>query len=225
MLASTNSLDDSPRTFREIAAKFGPAPIAAPSKIAEFFEELLARTAGLVILDFLDLANWDQIENFSIDKENGILTLTWHDYRGVAETPDEKEMRQMVFPASLYACALRVNSVVPIVGKAVAIFLLNAYAKTEKEIKNLYKRGADELNFLDNSFFEKRVIRKVSGHFEVIDFHCTPIFSMAIVPKRSGIASHHSCFEPVGNGNPRSFGLYMIPERGGFPHDYQTTAL
>jgi hypothetical protein len=33
------------------------------------------------------------------------------------------------------------------------------------------------------------------------------------------------CFEPVGNGNPRSFGLYMIPERGGFPHDYQTTAL
>jgi len=38
-------------------------------------------------------------------------------------------------------------------------------------------------------------------------------------------ADHIYCFEPVGNGNPRSFGLYMIPERGGFPHDYQTTAL
>ena len=46
-----------------------------------------------------------------------------------------------------------------------------------------------------------------------------------LVFKLKDFAKVQYCFEPVGNGNPRSFGLYMIPERGGFPHDYQTTAL
>ncbi len=187
-----HSLDDSPMIFREIAEKFGPGAITDRSKIDDFFKELETRTSGLVILDFLDLANWDRIENFTMDKESGILTFTWHDYRGVMETSGDKEMRQMVFPASLYSCALHVNSIVPIIGKKLAVFFINAYAKTEKEIRNLYKHGADEVKVMDNSFFEKRVVRKASGHFEIIDFHCTPIFSLAIVPKRSGIGSHDS---------------------------------
>ena len=187
-----HSLDDSPMIFREIAEKFGQGAIADRSRIDEFFKELETRTTGLVILDFLDLANWDQIEKFTMDTESGILTLTWHDYRDVMETSDDREMRQMVFPASLYSCALQVKSIVPIIGKKLALFFINAYAKTEKEIRNLYKQGADEMKILDNSFFEKRVVRKASGHFEIIDFHCTPVFSLAIVPKRSGIGSHDS---------------------------------
>lgn len=186
------SLDNSSSIFLEIAEKFGSAPITERSEIAKFFEELFKRTEGLVILDFLDLANWDRIEKFDLDNDTGILTLIWHDFRAATETADDKEMRQMVFPASLYSCALQINSIVPLVGKSLAIFVINAYAKTEKEIKNRYKDGAEELKLLDNSFFEKRIVRKVSGHFEIIDFHCTPIFSMAIVPKRSGIGSHHS---------------------------------
>ena len=185
-------LDDSPMIFREIAQKFGPDPITERRKLSEFFEELHARTEGLVILDFLDLANWDRIEAFEMDEKTGILTLTWHDYRSASEDPDEMEMRQMVFPAALYACALQVNSVVPIIGKRVALFFVNAYSKTEKEIRNLYKQGADEIKVMDSSFFEKRVVRKAAGNFEIIDFHCTPIFSLAIVPKRSGIGSHDS---------------------------------
>ena len=185
-------LDDGPMIFREIAEKFGPDPITDRSKIAEFFEELQTRTKGLVILDFLDLANWDRIEAFEMDDKSGILTLTWHDYRDISEDLDDMEMRKMVFPASLYACALQVNSIVPIIGKKLAVFFVNAYSKTEKEIRSLYKQGADEIKVMDNSFFEKRVVRKVAGVFEVIDFHCTPIFSLAIVPKRAGIGSHDS---------------------------------
>ena len=127
-----------------------------------------------------------------MDQESGILTLTWHDFRNVIEKTDEREMRQMVFPASLYTCALQVNSVVPLIGKKFAVFFINAYAKTEKEIRKLYKQDSDELTIMDNSFFEKRVVRKMSGQFEIVDFHCTPIFSLAIIPKCSGIGSHNS---------------------------------
>lgn len=181
------SLDESPLLFQEIAEKYGPGAITDRSKIADFFKELQTRTGGSVILDFLDLANWDLIENHTMDQESGILTLTWHDFRNVMEETDDKEMRQIFFPASMYSCAFQVNSVVPIIGKKLALFFVNAYAKTEKEIRNLYKEGADELKIMDNSFFEKRVVRKAFGHFEIVDFHCTPIFSLAIIPKRSGI--------------------------------------
>ena len=183
---------DSHQIFKEIADKFGANTISGTVKVAEFFEELLSRTKGLVTLDFLDLTNWDKIEKFHVDNASGILTLTWHDYRDTHESAEDREIRQMVFPASLYACALQVNSIVPIVGKTSAIFFVNAYAKTEKEIRKFYIQNTDEFKLFNNSFFEKRVIRKADGHWEIIDFHCTPIFSIAIIPKMSGLSSHDS---------------------------------
>lgn len=189
---STHTLKESSKIFLEVAEKFDNLPIYDAAKVAAFFAEMENRLGGWVILDFLDMANWDRIEKYSIDPESGILTLIWHDYREKVETEDEKESRQMFLPASLYGCALHINSIVPIIGKSTAVFLINGYAKTENEIKKLYKQNADELKLIDNSFFEKRVVRLVDSHYEVIDFHCTPIFSLAIVPKQSGIGSHHS---------------------------------
>ena len=58
-----------------------------------------------------------------------------------------------MFSASLYASALQIKSIVPIVGTTSAVFLINAYAKTEKEIRKVYKGQAEEFNLLDNSFF------------------------------------------------------------------------
>jgi hypothetical protein len=189
---STYPLKESSHIFLEVAKKFDNLPISGPANVAAFFAEMESQLGGWVILDFLDMANWDRIEKYSIDPESGILTLTWHDYREKLENEDEKESRQMFFPASLYGCALHINSIVPIIGKSTAVFLINGYAKTEKEIRKLYSPNADDFKLLDNSFFEKRVVRRVDGHFEVIDFHCTPIFSLAIVPKQSGLGSHHS---------------------------------
>ena len=125
--------------FKRLSNKFGNKKINQLSEIRSFFSQLIKDTQGWVILDFLDSANWDKIESFNIDKESGILTLIWHDYRQIEESPDEKEIRQMVFPASLYSLGIAVNSVVPIVGERSAIFLLNGFAKTKKEIKKLYK--------------------------------------------------------------------------------------
>lgn len=189
---STFPLKASSKIFLEVAKKFDNQTIAGSTNVAAFFAELQDRLGGLVILDFLDMANWDRIEKYSIEPESGILTLTWHDYRDKTESEDEKESRQMFLPASLYQCALHINSIVPIIGKSTAVFLINGYAKTEKEIRKLYSPNADDFKILDNSFFEKRVVRRINGHFEVIDFHCTPIFSLAIVPKQSGLGSHHS---------------------------------
>lgn len=95
----------------------------------------------------------------------------------------------MVFPASLYSLAIAINSVVAIKGKNSAIFLLNGYTKTEKEIKKLYRVEGPDFKLYDNSFFEKRVVRKYNDNWEVIDFHCTPIYSLAIIPKNSGLSS------------------------------------
>ena len=189
---SSYPLNQSSLIFLEIANKYNQQPITDYDAIESFFNELQVQLGGWVILDFLDTSNWDGIEKSSLDRNSGILTLTWHDYHDKTESTEDKELRQMVFPASLYACALHINSIVPVVGKSTAIFVINGYAKTEKEIKNNYKTRADELKLLDYSFFEKRVIRRVSENIELIDFHCTPIFSLAIVPKQSGFGSHHS---------------------------------
>ena len=178
--------------FKSLADEFGSDPITESASIRKFFENLLERTGGWVILDFLEMNNWDNIESFNLDEKERLLTLTWHDYRGAQESPKEKKVREMMFPASLYALGIYVKSVVPIVGKDFAVFLINGYSKTEKEITQAYQEGADEIKLLDNSFFEKRVVRKLSGSTEIIDVHCTPIFSLAIIPKNCGMSSGDS---------------------------------
>jgi hypothetical protein len=180
------------RIFKNVANQFEGKTIIDKKDIRNFFEALLSRTKGWVILDFLDLSNWDKIEAFSLDEKCGLLTLVWHDYRGVKETPEENEIRKMVFPASLYSLGIYAKSIVPISGETGAIFLINGYSKSVKEIRNAYSKGAEEIRVSDNSFFEKRVIRKVGRDFEVTDVHCTPLFSLAIVPKNCGISGGDS---------------------------------
>lgn len=178
--------------FKDIADKIGNEKITQLSEITKFFVQLIDETKGWVILDFLDTVNWDKIEAFELNEEDGVLTLIWHDYRDVKESAVEKEMRQMAFPASLYSLGIAVNSIVPIVGEHSAVFLLNGFAKTEKQIKTLYKVGVSDFKIYDNSFFEKRVVRKKNEQWEVINFHCTPIYSLAIIPKNSGFSSFDS---------------------------------
>src|SRR5262249_6431930 len=103
-----------------------------------------------------------------------------------------KELRQAVFPADLYTCALHINSMVPLIGESVAVFVLNGYSKTGKEIRRLYRGSADEIRLFDRSFFDKRILRRFVGHRRIIDFPRTPIFSLAVVPKRSGLRSGDS---------------------------------
>lgn len=185
-------IDKSSEIFFEIAQKYGEAPITDRDHIMSLLSDLDQQLGGLVILDFLDMSSWDNIESFELDRDTDILKLVWYDYRGKNESEEEREIRSMAFPVSLSSCALQINSIVPIVGPKIAIFLINGFAKTDKEIKKLFQEQADEITVKDTSFFEKRVLRRVGKEIEVMDFHCTPMYSLAIIPKQSGIGSHHS---------------------------------
>ncbi|KPX52740.1 hypothetical protein LCH33_001826 [Pseudomonas amygdali] len=186
-------LNDSAAIFKSIADKMPSDGITDKADIRAFFDELLKLTKGLVIVDFLDTANWDVVESYELSDE-GLLDLTWHDYREKEERPEEKEGREFFFPGDRYALALYVDSIKPIVGSNCAIFLINSYSKTEKEIRVLYSKDADEVYYEDGSFFEKRIVRHKSGVLEFIDFHCTPIYSLALIPKKAGISSYDSRF-------------------------------
>lgn len=186
-------LNDSAAIFKSISDKMPQHGITDKADIRAFFDELLELTKGLVIVDFLDTANWDMIEKYELSDE-GLLDLTWHDYREKEERPEEKEVRESVFPGDRHALALYIDSIKPITSANAAIFLINSYSKTEKEIKSLYSTDADEFHYKDGSFFEKRVLRRKSGVLELIDFHCTPIYSLALIPKKTRIRSYDSRF-------------------------------
>jgi len=185
-------IKDGIKIFKELVNEFGSEKISDPDIIKDFFDSLILKTNGWVILDFLDLDNWDKIESFDFDKDKGLLTLIWHDYRGIEEAQEEKELRQMGFPASLYSLGIIVNSIVPIVGKDSAVFLINGFSRTVKEIKSFYKPNTSEFEVCDDSFFEKRVIRKYNNEWEIINFQCTPIYSLAIIPKNCGLSTGDS---------------------------------
>jgi len=52
----------------------------------------------------------------------------------------------------------------------------------------------------------------------------SPLLEKLTIRQRPGVMTFRSCFESVGNGNPRSFGSESTPERGGFDA-YDTTTL
>ncbi|MCB0283888.1 MAG: hypothetical protein KDF60_14980 [Calditrichaeota bacterium] len=180
------------KLFKKIGDEFCSKTLSDLNDIEKFLNELINKTRGLVIVDFLDTSNWDKIEKFEINKETGQLTIFWRDYRGKEESVSEKESRKFVFPASVYKLSLFINTIEPFRVGEFPIFFINGYTKTLKEIKKLYSHDSAELNIIKESFFEKRIARKVNDNFEVINFHCTPIYSIAILPKNFHVSTHVS---------------------------------
>src|SRR4029450_2968862 len=76
-------IGDKGAIFKEIAAEWNGDVIQDPADVSRFFDTLQDRTAGLVILDFIDIASWDQIEGHAFDTATGYLELYWHDFRAI----------------------------------------------------------------------------------------------------------------------------------------------
>ena len=169
--------------LKDIALQFNNEKINDFPQIDKFFEILMEKTQGKVNVNFLDMGTWDSIEAFYLNKSSRILTLVWHDFRNKDEGEIDKRIRQMVFPASLYSLSIKVRSIVPISFSNGAIFLVNGFSKTKKDIKKIYKQEHGKFEIIDRSFFEKIIVGQNFGSFKYIQFHNTPLYSLAIVPK------------------------------------------
>lgn len=179
------------KIFRHLAEDFGRT-VDDAEKLQAFFRRLHEETRGLVILDFIDTANWDCFEKYEFDPKTRILTLVWHDYSGLHESAQEAEVRRLAFPGEYYALQLKLRSVEIVSGKNLSLFVLTSYVLDEKSIKKKLQNGADDFSVDKEAFFSSVIYRREGTAWQVIRLHTTPISSVVIVPKNCRLTSFDS---------------------------------
>ena len=182
-------------TLLKVATAWGEFPITTLEKASAFLQQLHAATSGCVIIDFLDAANWDCFESFSIHPESGMLQVNWHDFiEQDKQVPraEDREMMAMGFPASLYGMAMQFNRIERVGTEEIACFALRGYALTDKEVRKTFSSGSEDLMIRKDRQFSSEVLRKVNGHIEVIDCITSAAFTVLIVPKKLRIPAHTS---------------------------------
>lgn len=93
-------------------------------------------------------------------------------------------MTAMLFPASLYSLAIRFQSIDLIDTEKTCFFAIRGYSLTDKEIRSVFKQEAEEYSQQTDRPFSKRVIRKVEGHWEIINCINAALFTVLVVPKK-----------------------------------------
>lgn len=178
--------------FKDIANEWTGDVIVSRQDVAKFFDVLQDRTAGLVILDFIDLASWDRIEGHTFDSQTGDLELYWHDFRALDAQEARSELDATFFPASLYGLLIRVQEIRIVRGHAAAAFLLSGHALDHSEIKKRLATGSDEHKAIRDRFFSSRFLRRVGDQVHVFDVLASPLYTAAILPKEEGIPTSAS---------------------------------
>jgi len=180
------------KIFKDVVEKVGIEHTRDIKEAKRFLDALVDATRGLVIVDFLDARNWDKIEKIEILEKEGYLFFHWHDYRTIEEHPDDKMMRQMVFPGNLYSALIHFNELRIVPTDYFPLILLRGHAIKDKEVKKLFP---DALEFAirdDEDNFSKKAIVKRAHGWELYDCLNTPIFSVIIIPKNCGASSGDS---------------------------------
>ncbi|MFD1774593.1 hypothetical protein [Paenibacillus rhizophilus] len=144
---------------------------------------------GKIILDFMDSGNWDMIAGFNIDKKSNTVQIHWHDFRG---KNNEDDMVRLVFPAELYSLFFHFQSIKIIESSSFPAFLIQGYALSDKEVRKYLSTDAEEFELEDKNNFSKNAYRKINGRWQAIKVLNTPIHSMLILPKNSGLDVSHS---------------------------------
>jgi hypothetical protein len=152
-------------------------------------EQLQEKTDGLVIIDFMDYGNWDCFEGFEVNKSKNTVQLIWHDFRTRQETEEEKEMRQIVFPAELYGLFMHFRSFKVLPARNSALLLVRGYALEDKDINVNLQPGTQDFKILKRNAFSDLVFRKIKGKVQVVLTINTHLFSVLIAPKGMGITS------------------------------------
>jgi hypothetical protein len=181
------------KIFKQVSESVNWTESSSLNDAYEILKKLIIATKGLVIVDFLDSGNWDCLDGIDIDEENNLLYIHWRDYRSKQESSLEKDMRMLAFPASLTSSLIKFKELRILNTKRFPIFLIRGFALKDKEIKKILNKGSTEYNLFDNKDnFSKLAIRKINNQFEKYTCLNTPIFSMLIIPKNSGISSFDS---------------------------------
>ena len=158
-----------------------------------FFAEFMQMTGGAVIIDFLDADNWDYIYQYEVDKARGLLKLF---FRLPCKDPEEKKMRQMVFPFDYYALVVKFRNVRFLRDKngRCAGFVVNGYTLKDKEVKRYVMSDGWTEKGYDNvsSFFSSAYVREQGGLYEHARVMTTPITSFWIFPKMLMLSANDS---------------------------------
>ena len=156
---------------------------AEPNEIARFFALLQEKTDGRVILDFIDMACWDQIEGHSFDPATGYLELYWHDYRQVDATKGRAEPSNLFWSASLYGLLIRLREIRIVRVSEVTVFLLCGHTIERSEIKARLTPGSTDHQSTTDRLFSSRFRRSVNNQVHVFDVLTSPLYTAAILPK------------------------------------------
>jgi hypothetical protein len=169
--------------FANLAAEW-PGDTIPKADVDRFFTQLKTRTGGHLIVDFIDLADWDCLAGHEFASASDSLMLYWHDFRATKEWGME-----MVFPADLYGLYIHLQEIKIVRTKDLAAFLLKGFATTPNQAKKRLREGADEIGLFDENLFSTRVVRRVNGMHHVIDVHGAPLYTIALIPKGQRIPS------------------------------------
>lgn len=145
---------------------------------------LMDDAKGKIIIDFMDSGNWDMIDGFSIDKKTKIVQIHWHDFR---DKNNEEDMIRLVFPAELYSLLFHFQSIKIIASSSFPAFLIQGYALSDKEVRKYLSTNAEEFELEEKNNFSKNAYSKINGKWQAIKVLNTPIHSMLILPKNSGL--------------------------------------
>ena len=148
-------------------------------------------TKGRVIIDFLDLANWDYFTNVEYDSSSRILKIIWRNYEN--RPPDD--ISRMMFPGEIYGFLMKLQSVQVIAVNSITLFMLRGYAMKEKELAKLFRPRADEYHVEKESLFRRSIYKRTGDRWELWDCHVAPLYSVAILPKGIGASTGEpTCF-------------------------------
>jgi hypothetical protein len=186
-------IKDGKSIFQTIHGHFKRNQISDMKEASKFFDMLHQKTRGLVIIDFLDAANWDNFAGHLIDEGKKILFLYWRDYRFKKETPKQKELRTLFSRADLMGLVMRFQSIDVMKTQTFPLFFLRGYAWTDNEIKDYLGSCTQEFKIIDaQDNFSKTVVRKIRDKWEVFSCLNTPIHSIVILPKDCGLRAFDS---------------------------------
>jgi len=142
--------------------------------IVDFFMD---NDEGTPIIDFIDLSNWDCVEEYSFNDSSRELNLTWHDY-----DRQEDQIAIEAFGADVLKCVINIHSIVITGNKGMPVVLIKGYYKDQKEINRIYNSGCSDIHIAKNHHFSTVVRKMVKKRIQDITVPNINCFTVSIVP-------------------------------------------